>query len=132
MGNGQTKEKRRSERNQRSRRKGAVIVLEKGESQLAQLIAEEEYLLLDFTATWCKPCRAIKPTFEALAKKYGDAVACISIDVNKNESLAETYDAQSIPFFVLVEGRTGKTIATQKGIGAEQLEAWVTELTRGV
>jgi thioredoxin 1 len=131
MGNGQTKERRPSRKTARPRRKAAVIVLEKGEAQLAELIKTEEYLLLDFCAPWCPPCRALKPTFEALAQKHGDALACVAIDVDENETIADEYGAKSIPFLVLVEGKTGKTIATKKSMGAEQLEAWVTEMTGG-
>jgi thioredoxin 1 len=46
--------------------------------------------VLYFTATWCFPCREVKPVYEAMATEYADYVAFGKIDVDENsDSLAE-------------------------------------------
>ena len=40
-------------------------------------------ILLDFSATWCGPCRMQKPILEELEKKYGDKVEFKVIDVDE-------------------------------------------------
>ena len=55
---------------------------------------EEGVTLVDFSATWCAPCRALKPTL----KKLSDAgrKVCI-VDVGDNQELATKYNVGSIP-----------------------------------
>ena len=47
--------------------------------------------LVDFWASWCRPCRAEIPNIANIYKKYGDKIAVISLNVwDESESQAET------------------------------------------
>ena len=41
-------------------------------------------VLLDFSATWCGPCKMQKPLIEDLKEKYGDQVDIQEVDVEEN------------------------------------------------
>ncbi|CAN0348473.1 unnamed protein product, partial [Ectocarpus sp. 13 AM-2016] len=57
----------------------------------------EPLLVVDFTASWCKPCRAMAPIFEGLAKENKGAAAVFAkVDI---DNLPETFDGTSIPAF---------------------------------
>ncbi len=47
-------------------------------------------VIVDFTATWCGPCRIIAPVFEQLSTKY-PSVVFLKVDVDKNEVTARFY-----------------------------------------
>lgn len=65
-------------------------------------------VFVDFTASWCPPCKAIKPVFEALAEKHKDVekMKFVKIDVDENEEVSQEYSIRSMPTFkVFVDGK---------------------------
>ena len=59
--------------------------------------------LVDFSATWCGPCKMLAPVLEGISEAYGDKVAFYNIDVDVNPSLAAEYGIQSIPTLLLLK-----------------------------
>ncbi len=60
--------------------------------------------LWDFWATWCPPCKELKPTIEALEKEYEGQVEVRSIDVDQNKELASKFGVTAIPTLVFLDG----------------------------
>ncbi|MCD5425054.1 MAG: thioredoxin domain-containing protein, partial [Methanosarcinaceae archaeon] len=81
--------------------------------------------LLDFSATWCGPCKMQKPILEELEKKYEDSVEIKEFDVDKNGELASKYSVQAVP--TLIIEKDGKIIkrftgVTQANVLIEELD----------
>jgi thioredoxin len=58
----------------------------------------DNLVVVDFTATWCPPCKAIAPIFEALAAEEPDVVF-IKVDVDANSETAQACGISSMPTF---------------------------------
>src|SRR5437868_1784171 len=54
-------------------------------------------VLVDFTATWCPPCKALAPVLEDVAVKYAGRVKVVKVDVDENQALASRFGVQGIP-----------------------------------
>ncbi len=59
--------------------------------------------LLDFSATWCGPCKMQKPHLEKVEAELGEQVDVKEIDVDKNQSLAAQYGIQAVPTLIIVK-----------------------------
>ncbi|MBD5203350.1 MAG: thioredoxin family protein [Bacteroidales bacterium] len=71
-------------------------------------------LVVDFYADWCPPCRQMKPVFSALAKEFKGKVDFVSVNVDIEGELAQTYRVSSIPYFIFIDG-DGKVVHTITG-----------------
>ncbi|MEM2722585.1 MAG: thioredoxin, partial [Thermoplasmata archaeon] len=58
-------------------------------------------VVVDFSATWCGPCRALEPNLEALSKEYEGKVKFVRVDVDENQELAVQYGIRSVPTLLL-------------------------------
>jgi thioredoxin len=61
--------------------------------------------LYDFWATWCPPCKQLKPTIEALEKEYAGKIEITSIDVDQDKSLSEKFKVEAIPTLVFLDAK---------------------------
>jgi thioredoxin 1 len=74
---------------------------------LNSLSSTHKYLILDFTATWCPPCKAIAPLFSKLAKEFAipNVLAFAKVDVDDASEVAQQFGVTAMPTFLfLVDG----------------------------
>ncbi|CAL0334578.1 unnamed protein product [Lupinus luteus] len=74
-------------------------------------------VVIDFSASWCGPCKFIEPAIHAMADKFTD-VEFIKIDVDELSDVAREFQVQAMPTFVLV--KKGKE--TDRVVGAKKDE----------
>ncbi|GAB0138645.1 hypothetical protein EsDP_00006871 [Epichloe bromicola] len=79
--------------------------------ELQTLLASTTYVVVDFFADWCPPCKNIAPIFEQLATKHSkpDHLAFAKVNVDKVQSLASTYRISAMPTFMFF--KEGKQVA---------------------
>jgi thioredoxin 1 len=83
-------------------------------SSLQSLLDGEVPVLIDFTATWCGPCKMQAPILTELKKDLGDAVRVIRIDIDKNPQVATAFQVQSVPTIIIF--KEGKPLWRQSGV----------------
>ena len=62
-----------------------------------------DVVLMDFTATWCGPCRMQKPILEEIEKEMGDKVEVKEVDVDQNNALAGKYGIHAVPTLIITK-----------------------------
>ncbi len=78
------------------------------------LLGGEKPVLVDFTATWCGPCRAMAPVLEDVKKQIGEGAAIVKVDIDRNQSFAGSMGVSGVPTFVLF--KNGKEQWRQVGM----------------
>ena len=54
-------------------------------------------VVVDFTASWCPPCKALAPVLEQVASEYAGLAKVVKVDVDANNQLAAQFGVSSIP-----------------------------------
>ena len=73
-------------------------------------------LVLDFSSSWCGPCKKIEPFLKGLAEEYEDQITFFKADVDKVPSLAAEFHVSSIPALKFFE--SGKEVKDLAVFGA--------------
>lgn len=60
-------------------------------------------VLVEFTATWCGPCRMIAPVLDEIAQENPDRLRIVSLDVDTNPETTRAYQVMSMPTMMLFE-----------------------------
>jgi thioredoxin 1 len=99
-------------------------VLEITDDNFAEALRSPTPLLVDFTAAWCPPCRAIAPHVEALADAYLGRVRVGKCDADDNQKLVADLDVRSLPTVLVF--KEGKVVGQLVGAAPRtRLEALV-------
>lgn len=59
------------------------------------------YVLIDFFAEWCMPCRMMSPILDELSEKFEGKIKFAKVDIDSNQKLAQKFNVVSIPNFIL-------------------------------
>ena len=54
-------------------------------------------VLVDFTATWCGPCKALAPIVEKVADDFAGKVKVGKLDIDANTEMTKKYGVRSVP-----------------------------------
>ncbi len=71
--------------------------------QLTKLTTDAKYVLVDYNARWCEPCKKMLPVLEAFAEKRKDKLALVKIDADENSELMKQKGISGIPYLELYE-----------------------------
>ncbi len=74
--------------------------------------------LVEFTADWCPPCRALAPVLDQLATETDD-LTVVKVDVDDWPEFAAEHDAMSMPTLLFfVDGKAVHRLVGSRGIGS--------------
>jgi thioredoxin 1 len=73
-----------------------MATVELTKDNFAEVVANNEIVLIDFWASWCGPCRAFAPVFEASAEQH-PGIVYAKVDTEAQQELAASFNIMSIP-----------------------------------
>ena len=86
--------------------KGLVVEcdsLEQVEKELKKAKRRNKAVTIDYGATWCPPCRRMKPISAKMSREFRDACAFLAVDVDKARDASPAAKIQCMPTFHFYE-----------------------------
>jgi len=81
-------------------------------------------VLLEFTAQWCAPCRALAPIVHAIAEDHAGRLRVGVVDLDASPGLAARFGVRGAPTLILFAG--GREVGRQLGAGTRRrLLGWL-------
>ncbi|MDI1451148.1 thioredoxin [Polyangium sp. 6x1] len=70
----------------------------------SEVLDSDVPVLVDFTATWCGPCKALAPIVDKVADDFQGKVKVGKLDIDENPQLTAKYGVRSVPTVIVFQG----------------------------
>ena len=77
-----------------------MAVLDLTDDNFEATILNNDFVILDFWAPWCGPCKGFAPVFEAASEKHADIVFA-KVNTEEQQGLAAHFQIRSIPTLMI-------------------------------
>ena len=81
-------------------------------------INSAHFVLVDFGAEWCPPCKKMEPVLASLQKNNPNKISLVKVDGGKDEDILKSFNVTALPVFILF--KDGKQVWRKDGIVTEQ------------
>jgi len=88
-------------------------------------VTTNQLYVIDFHATWCKPCKRVSPLYDKLCSEC-DNVIYFKCDVDEAEDLAEVFEVKSVPTFIFAYNRN--ILDKMEGANIDKIKSKINEL----
>ncbi len=86
--------------------------------------------IVDFYATWCRPCKMVAPILEELAEEYGDQIVIYKVDTDREQELSAAFGIRSIPSLLFIPAQ-GQPQMIQGAMGKADFRKAIDQILLG-
>ena len=78
------------------------------------VLKSKKPVLVDFWATWCKPCVLVAPIVDELASEFDGKIDFVKVDIDNNPKTPARYNIMSIPTLLIF--KNGEPVSHMVGL----------------
>ena len=94
------------------------------DANIAEIEAAGLPIVIDFSATWCGPCKKIAPIIEELAEEYAGRVVVGTCDVDECDELTAKFGIRNVPTVLFI--KNGEVV--DRHVGAAPKKVFVDKI----
>ena len=89
----------------------------------SEVLKSDQPVLVDFTATWCGPCKVLAPVVEQLADEFAGTYKVAKLDIDDAPNTAQKYGIRGVPTVMVFQGgeRKGQHVGVTNRAGLVKL-----------
>lgn len=97
-------------------------MVQKDNDELREDFLSKDFVVVDFYADWCGPCRMIMPFLEEIQAETG--IDIVRVNIDENPDIASKYNVMSIPTLIIF--KKGEKVSVQVGGASKaRLLEWI-------
>jgi thioredoxin 1 len=96
--------------------------------ELEKVLSANSIVVLDASAEWCGPCKAIAPKIHELSQQY-TTVKFLKFDVDESEELSVAYEITAMPTFIFF--KDGSIVDRVQGADYKKIVKILNDLEQG-
>jgi thioredoxin 1 len=77
-----------------------MAVVELTKDNFENIVTDNEFVIVDFWAPWCGPCRSFAPTYEKVSEDHADVVFA-KVNTEEQQEIAGHFQIRSIPTLMI-------------------------------
>lgn len=77
------------------------------------VLSNKGYVLVDFWAEWCRPCKQLSPIIDDIASDMEKDLKVYKVNIDQNPEMPAKYNVRGIPTLILF--KEGKLVGTKVG-----------------
>jgi len=77
-----------------------VAVIELNKDSFEETISSSDFVIVDFWAPWCGPCRSFAPTYDKVSEEHPDIVFA-KVNTEEEQEIAMHFQIRSIPTLMI-------------------------------
>lgn len=94
------------------------------EQEFVNEVSKEAAAVVDFSATWCGPCKMLAPVLEQLSEEMAGKVNFYNVDVDDDRDLAAGFGISSVPTVLML--KEGKVVDQSVGFRpGPAMKSWI-------
>jgi thioredoxin 1 len=80
----------------------------------AEVVSSDVPVLVDFSAVWCGPCKALEPIVKEVATEFAGKLKVVKVDIDESPGIATRFGIRGVPTVIVVKG--GREVKRQVGL----------------
>ncbi|MFI3297406.1 MAG: thioredoxin [bacterium] len=94
------------------------MALQLNDTNFQEILSNNSVVIVDFSATWCGPCKALSPIVDKIATTYEGRVAVCKMDIEESPETTEQFGIRSVPTVLFF--KNGELVPNTKIVGMTQ------------
>lgn len=79
-----------------------------------EILSDRGLVVVECSASWCGPCKVMRPLIDRLSQEYGDRLQVVTLDVEENKAFVKKVQLRSIPAVLIFQD--GKLVENIVGL----------------